>query len=80
MAAAVVLATAPAGAHTVGGSCVAALEHCESWSAAVQGPPVAGGTRPDEFPAAVALSATTAYAGAKAVALNLDDPYSSTAS
>ncbi len=67
-------------AHTVGGPCVSALENCEKWSVAVQGPPPPAGSRPDEFPSAIATNGTTVFVGVKAVDLNVADPYTSTAS
>jgi DNA-binding beta-propeller fold protein YncE len=74
------VAVPSARAHTVGGPCIAALERCERWWATVQGPPPSPGQRPDEFPSAIAVSATTLFAGVTAVDFNVNDPYSSTAS
>ena len=78
--AAFLLVTASAGAHTVGGPCAAAVEHCERWAATIQGPPTPAGSRPDEFPQAVAVSGTTVYAGVRAVSFDTNDPYASSAS
>ena len=67
-------------AHTVGEPCPFAVENCEKWSTIVQGPVRPAGERPDEFPIAIAVNSTTAFAGVHAVNLVVADPYSSTAS
>src|SRR5437762_14138279 len=72
-------AVVPAGAHTVGGPCLSALEHCERWSAAITGPPRPAGQRPDDFPSALAVGSSSVFAGATSVNLNLKNPYISTA-
>lgn len=69
-----------ASAHTVGGVCNVATEHCERWSATVQGPARRVGQRPDNFPDAIAVNDTTAFVGMTAVNLNPADPYASSAS
>src|SRR2546421_2535434 len=80
VAAALFLRAGPAAGHTSGGACVPLTERCEHWSAAIQGPPVATGSRPDEFPGAVAVAGSTVYSAVKGVDLNMGDPYSSIAS
>ena len=75
-----VLGTAAAGARTLGSPCAPAVDRCERWWTAVQGPPAAAGHRPDEFPAAVVVSGPTVFVGVKAVPLDIGDPYASSGS
>ena len=75
-----VMGTAAAGARTPGGPCAPAVDRCERWWTTVQGPPARAGQRPDEFPAAVVVSGSTAYVGVKAVPLDVGDPYASSGS
>jgi hypothetical protein len=75
-----VLRTAAAGARTLGAPCAPAVDRCERWWTAVQGPPTQAGQRPDEFPAEVVVSGRTVYVGVKAVPLDIRDPYASSGS
>ena len=79
-AAVALLLPAAAGAHPVG-ACQAStdLDRCERWSATVDDPDVTAPSRSDQFPTAVAASATTVFSTVKNVALNPSDPYAATA-
>src|ERR1043166_9691319 len=59
-------------AHTVGGLCNSAVEHCERWSVTMQGPPRPSGQRPDNFPSAIAVTDSTVFAGITAVNFNVE--------
>lgn len=77
---AVVLASAPASAHTLGVCNAAAgdLDRCERWSDTYSDAQTAPPQRSDQFPSAIAASRTTVFTTVKNVALDPSSPYEAT--